>query len=46
MSGATPARDTSSVRGTVGADHRATDGHAGALFLSAIEDRLADPEHL
>jgi pyruvate dehydrogenase E2 component (dihydrolipoamide acetyltransferase) len=31
---------------TVAADHRASDGHSGALFLSTIDDRLQEPETL
>lgn len=29
---------------TLAADHRASDGHRGSLFLSAIADRLAEPD--
>jgi pyruvate dehydrogenase E2 component (dihydrolipoamide acetyltransferase) len=32
------------VRATLAADHRASDGHAGALFLSAIDRYLQSPE--
>jgi pyruvate dehydrogenase E2 component (dihydrolipoamide acetyltransferase) len=32
------------VRATLAADHRVTDGHEGARFLSAIEQWLQDPE--
>jgi pyruvate dehydrogenase E2 component (dihydrolipoamide acetyltransferase) len=31
---------------SLAADHRATDGHVGALFLAAISERLAQPERL
>jgi pyruvate dehydrogenase E2 component (dihydrolipoamide acetyltransferase) len=31
---------------TLSADHRVSDGHRGALFLSAIARLLADPENL
>jgi pyruvate dehydrogenase E2 component (dihydrolipoamide acetyltransferase) len=31
---------------TLGADHRASDGHRGALLLRRIEDLLQDPEKL
>jgi pyruvate dehydrogenase E2 component (dihydrolipoamide acetyltransferase) len=34
------------VHVSLAADHRATDGHAGALFLAAIADRLTEPERL
>lgn len=34
------------VRATLSADHRATDGHRGALFLSAIDRLLQEPEKL
>jgi pyruvate dehydrogenase E2 component (dihydrolipoamide acetyltransferase) len=34
------------VRATLAADHRASDGHAGALFLSAIDRYLQSPEAL
>ena len=31
---------------TLAADHRATDGHRGGLFLAALDRRLQDPEAL
>lgn len=31
---------------SLAADHRATDGHEGALFLAAIADKLMEPEKL
>lgn len=31
---------------SLAADHRATDGHAGALFLANVADKLAEPEKL
>ncbi|MDH3703491.1 MAG: 2-oxo acid dehydrogenase subunit E2, partial [Alphaproteobacteria bacterium] len=34
------------VTATLSADHRASDGHRGALFLRAIGDLLQDPEAL
>lgn len=34
------------VTATLSADHRASDGHAGALFLAAVEARLQKPEEL
>ena len=34
------------VTATLSADHRASDGHAGALFLAAIEVALQRPEEL
>jgi pyruvate dehydrogenase E2 component (dihydrolipoamide acetyltransferase) len=34
------------VHVSLAADHRATDGHAGALFLARIADHLMEPEHL
>lgn len=34
------------VRATLSADHRASDGHAGARFLAAIDDLLQRPEDL
>ena len=34
------------VVGSVGADHRVSDGHRGALFLAAIAQRLQEPEKL
>lgn len=34
------------VTATLAADHRASDGHAGGLFLSEINSRLQEPESL
>jgi pyruvate dehydrogenase E2 component (dihydrolipoamide acetyltransferase) len=34
------------VTATLGADHRATDGHLGGLFLAAIEGLLQEPDKL
>jgi pyruvate dehydrogenase E2 component (dihydrolipoyllysine-residue acetyltransferase) len=34
------------MRATLAADHRATDGHRGALFLAAIDRLLQEPEKL
>lgn len=34
------------VTATLAADHRVTDGHQGALFLSSINRRLQEPENL
>lgn len=34
------------VRATLAADHRASDGHRGGLFLTAINRLLQSPEHL
>lgn len=34
------------VQATLSADHRATDGHRGALFLAAIDELLQHPENL
>lgn len=34
------------VTATLAADHRVTDGHQGALFLSSIDRRLQEPEKL
>lgn len=34
------------VNVTLAGDHRVSDGHRGALFLSAIERHLLEPEHL
>jgi pyruvate dehydrogenase E2 component (dihydrolipoamide acetyltransferase) len=31
---------------SLAADHRASDGHAGGLFLSAIDRYLQEPESL
>jgi pyruvate dehydrogenase E2 component (dihydrolipoamide acetyltransferase) len=37
---------SSVVTATLSADHRASDGHAGALFLAAVDARLQSPEEL
>lgn len=34
------------VTATLAADHRVTDGHQGALFLTSIDHRLQEPEKL
>jgi pyruvate dehydrogenase E2 component (dihydrolipoamide acetyltransferase) len=34
------------VHATLSADHRATDGHRGGLFLMSLERLLQEPEHL
>lgn len=34
------------LNASLAADHRASDGHRGALFLAAIRDRLQEPEAL
>jgi pyruvate dehydrogenase E2 component (dihydrolipoamide acetyltransferase) len=34
------------VTATLAADHRATDGHVGGLYLSAVDDLLQRPEEL
>lgn len=34
------------VNATLAADHRASDGHAGGLFLTAIDRLLQEPESL
>jgi pyruvate dehydrogenase E2 component (dihydrolipoamide acetyltransferase) len=34
------------IRATLAADHRASDGHRGGLFLSAVERLLKEPEKL
>lgn len=34
------------VTATLSADHRATDGHRGSLFLEALNRHLQDPEKL
>jgi pyruvate dehydrogenase E2 component (dihydrolipoamide acetyltransferase) len=39
-------RIATAVRATLAADHRASDGHRGALFLTAINELLQQPEHL
>jgi pyruvate dehydrogenase E2 component (dihydrolipoamide acetyltransferase) len=36
----------STVTLTLAADHRVSDGHRGALFLSAIDKNLQEPEGL
>ena len=39
-------RVTTSVHATLAADHRASDGHRGALFLAAINELLQQPDQL
>jgi len=39
-------RVVTTVQGTLAADHRASDGHRGALFLSAINELLQQPDLL
>ncbi|MGV0596725.1 dihydrolipoamide acetyltransferase family protein [Mycolicibacterium porcinum] len=39
-------RVTATVQATLSADHRASDGHRGALFLAAIDEALQHPETL
>ncbi|WP_096288186.1 dihydrolipoamide acetyltransferase family protein [Mycobacterium ahvazicum] len=39
-------RVVTAVQATLAADHRASDGHRGALFLSAINDLLQQPDLL
>jgi len=39
-------RIVTTVQATLSADHRASDGHRGALFLSAINDLLQQPDLL
>lgn len=39
-------RVITTVRATLAADHRATDGHRGALFLTAINELLQQPDIL
>jgi pyruvate dehydrogenase E2 component (dihydrolipoamide acetyltransferase) len=39
-------RVVTTVHATLAADHRASDGHRGALFLSAIDDLLQQPDLL
>ena len=39
-------RIATTVQATLAADHRASDGHRGALFLTAINDLLQQPELL
>lgn len=34
------------VNATLAADHRASDGHRGALFLAAVNELLQQPETL
>jgi len=34
------------VTATLAADHRASDGHRGAVFLAALDRLLQDPEAL
>jgi len=34
------------VQATLAADHRASDGHRGALFLTAINELLQQPDLL
>jgi pyruvate dehydrogenase E2 component (dihydrolipoamide acetyltransferase) len=39
-------RIANTVQVTLAADHRASDGHRGALFLAAISELLQQPELL
>ena len=39
-------RVTTNVQATLAADHRASDGHRGALFLAAVNELLQQPEKL
>lgn len=39
-------RVVTTVQGTLAADHRASDGHRGALFLAAINELLQQPDLL
>lgn len=39
-------RIATTVQATLAADHRASDGHRGALFLAAIDDLLQQPDLL
>ncbi|MFZ0834558.1 MAG: 2-oxo acid dehydrogenase subunit E2, partial [Mycobacterium sp.] len=39
-------RITTNVTATLAADHRASDGHRGALFLAAVNDLLQQPDQL
>jgi pyruvate dehydrogenase E2 component (dihydrolipoamide acetyltransferase) len=39
-------RVTTNVQATLAADHRASDGHRGALFLAAINELLQQPDQL
>jgi pyruvate dehydrogenase E2 component (dihydrolipoamide acetyltransferase) len=34
------------IKATLAADHRASDGHRGGLFLAAIDRLLQEPEKL
>jgi len=34
------------IQATLAADHRASDGHQGALFLAAVNDLLQQPDAL
>lgn len=39
-------RITTTVQGSLAADHRASDGHRGAMFLAAINELLQQPDAL
>jgi pyruvate dehydrogenase E2 component (dihydrolipoamide acetyltransferase) len=39
-------RVTTNVQATLAADHRASDGHRGALFLAAINELMQQPDQL
>lgn len=39
-------RVVNAIQGTLAADHRASDGHRGALFLAAINELLQQPDQL
>jgi pyruvate dehydrogenase E2 component (dihydrolipoamide acetyltransferase) len=39
-------RIATTVHSSLAADHRASDGHRGALFLAAVNDLLQQPDHL
>lgn len=39
-------RVTTNVQATLAADHRASDGHRGAMFLAAINELLQQPDQL
>ena len=39
-------RVTTNVQATLAADHRASDGHRGALFLAAVNELLQQPDQL
>ena len=39
-------RIATTIQTSVAADHRASDGHRGALFLAAVKDLLQEPELL